>query len=519
MASTMTRRTLVTIGLCFGIFIAALDTTIVGTAMPTVIASLGGTELYTWVFAAYMLAFTTSTPIFGKLSDLFGQKVLFASGIGLFLLGSVLCGNAQTMAQLIIFRGLQGIGGGALMAMSFTILGHVFSPTERPKMQGVLSAVWAVASVIGPATGGFIIDHLSWRWTFYVNIPIGAIPAALILFNLRDARTREAGARTAIDFVGALTLAASILSLLLALLLGDTNGWASAGILALFILSAALLALFVWNESRSSEPIVPLSLFRLRTFSVCNLENLLSGAALFGITAFIPLFVQGVQGRSATLAGMALMPLSVAWSVGSIIGGQTVNRVGYRNITVAAMAFMATGFYLLTGLSIDSAPFTVGLDMFVAGLGMGLLTPTATSAVQNAVPRYHMGVASSSIAFYRNIGGTLGVSVLGAVLNSQMVLWASRLVDSSLVNSVNGVNIALHGPQILLKPELSALLPEAALSALEHALLNSLHTVFTLALLMATAGFLASWLVPNSTPRKDAERMARIGTCPADVRQ
>lgn len=504
------RRTLVTTGILLGIFLAALDSTVVGTAMPTVIASLGGTALYSWVFASYMLTLTTATPIFGKLCDLFGQKLPFALSVGLFLLGSALSGSAQTMPQLIVFRALQGIGGGGILAVAFTIIGHIFAPTERPKVQGLLGMVWAFSSIVGPTTGGFIVDHFSWRWTFFINMPIGVVPVILVLANLQDSRQRNE--KPTIDFVGAICLAASLVSLLLALLQGSTDGWTSTYILGLFVASIVLLLIFIWNESRTPEPIVPLSLFRLRTFSLCNLDNLLAGAALFGILGFIPLFVQGVLGGSATSAGIALMPLNLGWPLGSLIAGQLVNRTGYRNMGIVGMALLAAGFYMLQGMGVDSDPLTVGRNMFVVGLGMGSLTPTLNVAVQNAVPRTHMGVASASVVFYRNIGGTVGVSVMGAIINSQMVVWVSQLVDSSLAKSLSAtVGTSLSDPQVLLKPELTGQLPPGVASALEQSLANSLHSVFIVSMFISLIGLIVATFMLNSTPAKDMERMAQAG--------
>ncbi|MBI2863396.1 MAG: MFS transporter [Chloroflexi bacterium] len=516
MTSDNSRRKLITIGIALGMFLSALDTTIVGTAMPTVIASLGGTELFSWVFATYMLASTTSTPLFGKLSDLFGQRTLFVVAVGLFLLGSALAGASQTMTQLIVFRAIQGIGGGGLMALAFTIIGHVFSPTERPKIQGVLSAMWAIASIVGPATGGLIVDHLSWRWTFFINLPIGVIPVVLILANLEDVRRQ--GAKPAVDYVGAALLSASIVSLLFALLRAGTEGWASLSTLGLFALAAILLAVFVVNERRVEEPIVPLGLFRLRTFSVCNLGNLITGAALFGITGFIPLFVQGVLSGSATAAGMALMPLSWGWPLGSIVGGQAVNRLGYRNVGIVGMAFMVSGFYLLAGMGVDSTPIIVGRNMFLAGLGMGLLTPTVSAAIQNAVPRAQMGVASSSVVFYRSIGGTVGVSVAGAILNSQMIVWASKLVGGDSLRSLSAsLGINLGDPQVLLKPELGGALPAAVRAALGQSLSNSLSTLFAVCLVLLVFGLVVSLFMPNSTPAKDMAGTVANAAVPRDT--
>ena len=503
----MTRRLVATIGLALSMFVAALDTTIVGTAMPTVIANLGGTDMYTWVFAAYMLTFTTSVPIFGKLADLYGQKVLLVASIFIFVAGSALCGGAQNMVQLIVFRGIQGIGGGAIIALAFATLGHLYNPKERPRVQGFTGAVWAIAAIIGPATGGFIVDFLSWRWVFYVNLPVGVIATVFILANLKE--TREHSRKPVIDYLGAALLTASIFCLLLALLTTSSRG-ISPGVLGLFAAAAILFVAFIWNENRSPEPIVPLSLFRLRTYAICNLSNFLSGAALFGVTGFIPLYVQGVLRSSATVAGMALTPMSVGWPLGSLIGGFAINRIGYRNIAILGMSAMVAGFYLLTGISIDSTPDAVGRSMFVIGFGMGFLTPSVGAAVQNAVPRAHMGVASSAMPFYRNIGGAVGVTVMGAILNSEMANWTSRLVDSSLVRSLPGLDgVKLLDPQALLQPEISSRLPAAIMSALEQSLSNSMHAVFTIAFFFVVAGLFVAFLVPNSTPARDMDRIAQ----------
>ncbi|MDO8674114.1 MAG: MDR family MFS transporter [Dehalococcoidia bacterium] len=502
MTSDDSTRKLITVGIALGIFLFALDTSVVSTAMPTVIASLGGTELFSWVFATYMLAATVSTPLFGKLSDLFGQKLLFTMGVGLFLLGSALAGSSQTMTQLIVFRVIQGIGGGGLTAVAFAIIGHAYSPTERPMVQGKLGTVWAISSIIGPATGGFIVDHLSWRWAFFINVPIGIVPVVLILAYLKDVR-RE-GASPVIDFTGAALLSASIVSLLFALLLAGTRGWSSTTTLGLFALTAILLVALVENERRVAEPIVPLGLFRLRTFSVCNTGNLITGAALFGITGFIPLFVQGVLGGSATTAGLAIMPLSLGWPLGSLVGGQAVNRFGYRTLVLIGMGLMIAGFFLLAGMGVDSTPVIIGRNMFVIGLGMGLLTPVMSAAIQNAVPAAQMGVASASVLFYQNIGGTVGVSVMGAILNSQMGIWSAQLVGSDSLRALSAnLGVNLGDPSVLLKPELVGELPGTVFFALQQSLANSLTTLFVVSLAMMIFGFVVTLFMPDSTPTAD----------------
>lgn len=493
------RHRLVTVGLITGTFLAALDAAIVGTAMPTVIASLGGTELYTWVFAAFMLAFTTATPLFGKLSDLFGQRVLYAAAIGLFLMGSGLCGAAQSMVQLIAFRAVQGAGAGGLMAMSITIVGHVFEPDERPRMQGLMSAMWAIASLAGPAVGGLLSDHVSWRWVFYVNLPVGVVPAALILTHLTD--TRRGDAHPSIDFSGAALLAITVLTLLFALLWGPTQGWSSPRVLGLLAATVVVFALFVWNERSVREPIVPFELFRIRAFSVCSLENFLTGAALFGIMGFIPLFAQGVLGTNATVAGTTMMPLSLGWPMGSIAAGRVLGRYGYRALSAAGLILMMVGFAWLVRLGTDATTREVGLAMLIVGAGMGVLTPTVTAGVQNAVPRAHMGVASASVAFYRNVGGSIGVSVLGAVLHSRMGSAAVAALASTHATLPRSVAADPGDPQVLLDPTLVASLDPGLVSALRESLAAALSTVFTVSLVTVTLGLIAAMVLMPAGPQ------------------
>jgi EmrB/QacA subfamily drug resistance transporter len=492
MSSPATARRLVTIGLMAGTFLAALDAAVVGTAMPTVIASLGGTDLYTWVFAAYMLAFTTVTPLYGKLSDLFGQRRLYAAAVVLFLVGSGLCGAAQSMTQLIVFRAIQGVGGGGLMAMGMTIVGHVFTPLERPRMQGLMSAMWAVASLAGPAVGGLFTDHLSWRWVFFLNLPLGVIPAGLILTHLAD--TRREDAHPHIDFAGALSLALAVLGLLFALLWGPSLGWTQPRVLALLAGAALLLAVFVRLETTVPEPIVPFALFRIRTFSVCSLENFLTGAALFGILGFIPLFVQGVLGTSATLAGAAMMPMSIGWPIGSILAGRLVTRLGYRSLASGGLTLMVLGFARLATLSPATTAATVGEAMLVIGLGMGVMSPTVTAGVQNAVPRSHMGVASASIAFYRNIGGSLGVSALGAVMHSRLAALAAAPVAAAGLGVPAVLRADPGDPQVLLRHDLLASLPAGLVTGLRQALSDALTGVFGVSLVVAILGLVVALL-------------------------
>lgn len=504
---TARKRTLITIGVALGVFLGALDTTIVGTAMPTVIASLGGLSLYSWVFAIYMLTSTVATPIFGKLSDLFGQKPLFIAAIGIFLLGSILSGAAQTMEQLILFRGLQGIGGGGLFALAFTIIGAVFTPVERPRLQSVISATWALASIVGPTTGGLIVDHLGWRWTFFVNVPIGIVPVLLVLYALSEGRQVEASRRS-IDYWGAALLTAGVGALLLAVLEGGQSGaWGSANVLALFAAAAALLAIFLAVERSAREPIVPLHLFGNRVFAASNAGNFLTGLALFGSVSFIPLFVQGVLGGSAVAAGAVLTPLSLGWAAGSVVAGQIVNRVGYRAVSFAGMLLMTGGFYLFTLMGVASDATEVGRNMLLVGIGMGLIAPTSVVAIQNNIGRLNMGAATSSVQFFRNIGGTIGVSLMGALLSSVMYGEVAKAAKGGLLGGIgSGAVSGLADPQVLMQADARLQLPQAVVQVLQNGMATALQGVFIIGLIALAIGLLPAFLMPRSTPAQDLAR-------------
>ena len=413
------------IGLQLTLLLAALDGTIVGTAMPSIIGQLQGFDRYAWVTTAYMLTSTIGVPIFGKLSDLYGRKWIFLSGAVLFVFASALCGAAgdlplpwDGMTQLIVFRGLKGVGAGMIMGLIFTIIGDIFPPAERGKYQGLFSGVWGLASIVGPTLGGWITDNLSWRWVFYVNLPVGAFAIAVVYFAFPYFRPE--GPRRAIDFAGAATLVAGLVPLLLALTWATEYSWTAPRVAGLLVFAVVMLGAFLWVESRAAEPILPLSLFRNPVIAVSSIALFLTGFAMFGSILFIPLFMQGVLGVSATQSGSLLTPMMLMMVVGTIVSGQLVSRLGrYRLIALTGLALMTLGMVLLAGMGTDTTRPTVVRNMLVVGIGLGLVMPLFTLVVQNAVAHRMMGAATASTQFFRSIGGTVGAAILGSVMLSR----------------------------------------------------------------------------------------------------
>jgi EmrB/QacA subfamily drug resistance transporter len=404
-------------GLMLGMFLAALDQTIVATALPTIVGDFHRSNLLSWVITAYLLASTASTPLWGKAGDLYGRKRVFQLAIVVFLVASALCGASQNMFELIAFRGLQGVGGGGLLSLAFAIIGDVIPPRERGRYQGYFGAVFGVSSVVGPLAGGFAVDSLSWRYIFYVNLPLGIV--ALIVTN-RVLRLPVRKREVKIDWLGALLLVAGVSCILLATQLGGENyPWGSWQIIGLFALGALIIAGFVFREAVAPEPILPLALFRIQIFSVSNIIAFVSGIAMFGALAFLPQYLQLVHGVSATVSGLLLLPLLVGLLAMSISSGLYISRTGkYRWFPLAGTIGVTIGLVLLTRLGAHTSLLVVSLDILVFGLGLGLFMQVLTLVVQNAVPMKQMGVATSSVTFFRSMGGAIGASALGAVLTA-----------------------------------------------------------------------------------------------------
>jgi EmrB/QacA subfamily drug resistance transporter len=492
----MTRqaKTIVIIALMLGMTLAALDTTIVGTAMPSIVGKLGGFSLYSWVFSAYLLTSTTTVPIYGKLADLYGRKPLFLIGTALFLLGSIASGTSQTMEQLILFRALQGLGAGAVQPLVLTIIGDIFELSERGKVQGFFSGVWGVASVVGPAIGGLIVDHFSWRWVFFVNVPFGLLSGILLIlaFDEKVARTKHT-----LDYAGTLALTGSIVALLFALLQGGTTwAWLSWQSITLFGLFAVLLVGFIWLEQRASEPILPLSLFRSRIIAVASIGGLILGVTLFGLTTYVPLFVQGVRGGSATDAGIVLTPLLFSWPVASVISGRLVLRHGYRKIGVIGAVLTTIGAAMLLFFRQDTSVVFIVISMLFAGTGLGLDSTAFILAVQNAVPWKQRGVATASTQFVRTIGGTIGVAFMGTILNVQL---AQRFapIFARFATATADLPAGVSGSNILLTPNISSLVPAAFLSELQSALAQGLFWVYLVVFALMVLSLVVMFWLPG----------------------
>lgn len=437
------RIIMVTIGIMLSLFLASMESTVVATATPTIVGELGGLSHFSWVFSAYMLASTTTVPLYGKLSDLYGRRNLYLVAMALFLVGSVLSGQANSMTQLILARGLQGIGAGGIMPLAFILIGEMFTLEQRTRMQGLFSGVWGVSSIIGPLLGGFLVDSLSWRWVFYINIIPGLVAAGLVAYAWRDVIVSTE--KPSVDYAGAVLLMASIVTLLFGLLdeSGSSTRWLMIGI------SVPLFALLFWVESRAVDPILPLRLFGGRLFSTAVAHGVFSGWALFGSVAFIPLFVQSVLGTSATQAGITISPMLLGWVASSILGTRILLKVGYRSLAIFGTSLLVLGAFFMS--RIDSGVGQIAIMVFVTlmGVGMGFSIPSFLIAVQTTVYRRYLGTATSTMQFSRSMGGTLGVSVMGAVLTARLAsnLAASNLdpeLVSQLLEPTSASNLAVN---------------------------------------------------------------------------
>jgi EmrB/QacA subfamily drug resistance transporter len=425
-------------GVMLSIFLAAMESTVVATAMPTVVTSLGGLDIYSWVFSGFLLSSTVMMPLWGRLSDLLGRRPTYLAGLVVFLVGSALSGAAQNMTQLIVCRLLQGVGAGSLMTIGMTIVGELFGLERRARMQGYISGVWGVASLLGPMIGGLLTDHASWRWVFYINLPFGAIAMVLIATALGHERSAR---RPVIDYAGVGLFATGISALLIGVMeAGREAAWDRPAVLGPLALAAAALVAFVPVEQRAAEPVIPLRLFTNRMVLAACATGFLAGMAMFGAVSFVPLFLQAVAGMSATAAGAVLVPFVLGWVAMSIVSARLVLRIGYRIMVVAGMVCLTGSFVLLTRWS---PALTLGVAMrdgLLAGVGMGLNMVPMLIAVQSAVSRADLGTATSMTQFFRTLGGAVGLSVMGAVMASRL---ASGWPMAEALHAVFGVGLAI----------------------------------------------------------------------------
>ena len=489
-----TQRTiLITAGLMLSLFLASMESTVVSTGMPTIVSQLGGLESYSWVFTAFMLASTTTVPLYGKLSDLFGRRPVFVAAMAIFLIGSALCGLAATMPQLIAFRTIQGIGAGGLLPLVFIIIGDLFSLEQRARLQGLFSGVWGISSIAGPLLGGFIVDQASWQWIFWINIIPGLAATAIVWFAWIDrARAHDAPPRS-IDYAGALLLTAGAVALLMSLTdLGAS--WALptlAGALALF-------GALVWVEHRASDPVLPIGLFRDRMFLVACGHGILAGCAVFGGATFVPLYVQGVLGTSATGAGAALMPMLLAWVFSSILGTRLLLRLGYHTIALAGMVALVIGAFPLMFLDTQTNRLLLMTSLGLMGFGMGFSIPAFLIAVQSTVERSKLGTATSTLQFSRSIGGAFGIGIMGAILSAIVV---AHLVAAGLDASTS-LNSLIDSPGS----------DSAVQATLRAALSAGIRGVFIVGFIASVLGLLVTLLAPRGQiAQMSAERERREG--------
>lgn len=495
-AAERTKRSFAVAGVMLVILLFAIDATIVSTAMPTIVAKLGGLELYSWVFSIYMLTSALTTPLFGKLSDLYSRRRLMLIGIGIFVIGSALCGAAQSMEALVLFRAVQGLGGGAIYALSFIIVGVLFPPEERATMQGMISGIWGVASVLGPLAGGIIVEHWHWRWAFFVNLPITAVAIALIVIGLKE--TGQERRAHKLDMAGILTLFAALLLLFFALSHSAESGQPLDLTLGALLLAAlAFLMVFYFIERGAAEPVIPLDLFQVRVFRTASAVATLAAMGVFGAISYLPLYLQGVSGLTASRAGMVLLFLSVAWTAGSLIAGQAMTRVGYRALTAAGMLCMLAGYSLFVFFRAELTVFWVIASATLIGTGMGLANLTTLVAVQNSVSHQRIGVATSTVMLFRTFGGAFAVSLMGTMLLHRMQRGLGQFSGSGLSQALLD---KLATPQNLLEPAIRAQIPQEILPQLIGVLGNALWHAFLAGFVLMAAGTALSLFMSGKTP-------------------
>lgn len=504
------RLVLVTVGIMLALFLAALDQTIVGTALPRIVAELNGLEFYAWVLTAYLVTSTIMTPISGKLGDLFGRKPLLLIGMIGFVLASALCGQARDMMQLVAFRGIQGLFAGVLFSSVFASIADIFTIERRTRIQGLFGGIFGIASVVGPTIGGYLTDNVGWRWVFYVNVPVG-IAAVLFVF-LTMPRTAHQATWRDIDFIGAGALAAGLAPILVAFSITRDHSWGSPEVLGLLIAGAAMLVVFYLLERRTDHPIVPFDLFKNRTFAVSVLVGFLVAVGMFGAIVYVPLVYQGVLGIAATNSGLLVTPMMVGLIAGSVLTGQLMLRVKrYRYLGTVGTGLVAIGTFLMSTITPATNELEIVRDLVIVGFGVGITFPLYLNAVQSAVEPRYIGVVTSQIQFFRNIGATIGTAILGAFLSQRLPVNIQAKIASLNLPPQQLQGLGSGNAQQLFDP--SAHIPEPILGAIRGALAGTLQGVFLAASIAAVVAMAASVFLADVPIR----RQQRGAQAPAEA--
>ncbi|MEO2075250.1 MAG: MDR family MFS transporter [Bacillus sp. (in: firmicutes)] len=481
-----TKRPLVLAAVILAMFMGAIEATIVSTAMPAIVADLGGFTLYSWVFSAYLLMNSITVLIYGKLSDLFGRKPILSFGIIIFLLGSILCGFATSMKTLIIFRLIQGFGAGAVMPIATTIVGDIYTAEERAKIQGYLSSVWGISAITGPAVGGLLVQYVSWHYVFWINIPLGILSLVGLWLYLHENVEKK---KHDIDYFGAVLLTITVSSLMFVLVeAGSHLAWGSWQIISLLVISVLAIIAFVFQESRAVEPVMPFSIWKERSIFIANITSLTTGIMLIGISSFLPTFVQGVMEQTPIVAGFTLTTMSIGWPIASTLAGKMLISIGYRKTSILGGIFLIVGSIAFVTMSASSGPIWAAVGSFFVGVGMGLTSTAFIVSIQSTVSWQQRGIATAANMFMRNLGNTIGAALLGGILNSRLTTYFSQKDPSLSVDDTN----------ILLKTSEREDLAENIRRILQDGLTLSLHTVYYVVLTFAVISLALIFFIPKN---------------------
>jgi EmrB/QacA subfamily drug resistance transporter len=484
-----TKRPFVLATVMLAMFMGAVEGTIVSTAMPAIVGDLGGFALYSWVFSAYLLMNAVTVLIYGKLSDLFGRKPILTFGIIVFLIGSVLCGTAESMEMLILFRLIQGIGAGAVMPIATTIVGDIYTKEERAKVQGYLSSVWGISAVSGPALGGLLVEYVSWRYVFWINVPLGILAIAGLWLYLHESVEKK---KHEIDYPGAFLLTVAISSLMIVLVEAGTNwSWTSPQTLGLISLSIFMFVFFILQEKRAAEPMMPFNIWRERSIFIANMTSLTTGVMLIGISSFLPAFVQGVMERSPIVAGFTLTAMSIGWPIAAAVGGRLLLKIGYRTTSLFGGAALILGSFMFVTLTPEAGPLWAAAGSFLVGVGMGLTSTAFIVSIQSTVAWQQRGIATAANMFMRNLGNTVGAALLGGILNNSIISYMKR-------NGAADQDLSIDTANVLLNESERMKLSMESKTLLQDALTNALHSVYLVVLVFSVVSLLFILFLPKN---------------------